>query len=497
MSLLSRSNLQTLREYCCPPDRRETLRMTDGIANMSLVAVSSAIREGRLSAREVTALCLERAERAQPHLNCFVTLDPDRALEAAAAADTASSRARVVGSLHGIPLAHKDIFYRRGRVSTCGSAIRRTYVPDYTATVLKRLDAAGAIDIGTLNMSEFALGPTGHNVHLGDCCNPWNRDHVPGGSSSGPAAATAARIVYGALGSDTAGSIRLPAACCGLVGLKPTQSRTSRHGVMPLSFSLDTVGPLTRTVQDCARLTGIVAGSDPNDPACSNEAVPNYEADLMGGVKGMRMGIPKNYFYDDLTEEVRTCLEESLRVYQSLGAELVSIELPDLTRVNDLANILLSAEAASIHARWMHTQSGEYSAEIRSRLRVGYYLPATAYLEASRCRGPLLAQFIQGEFGKIDVMHVPVLGIPVPKLDETRFVDSAGLPELLTTITRYTRPINYLGLPALSVPCGFSPNGLPVGFQLVGRPFSESLLFRAGHAYQEVTPWHTVAPQIF
>jgi aspartyl-tRNA(Asn)/glutamyl-tRNA(Gln) amidotransferase subunit A len=470
--------------------------MGDGIANMSLVAVSNAIRERRVSAREVTALCIERAERAQPHLNCFVTLNADRALKAAAAADTALARGRFQGPLHGVPLAHKDLFYRRGRVSTCGSAIRRTYVPDYTATVLERLDAAGAIDIGTLNMSEFALGPTGHNVHLGDCRNPWNLDHVPGGSSSGPAAATAARIVYGALGSDTAGSVRLPAACCGLVGLKPTQSLTSRYGVMPLSFSLDSVGPLTRTVQDCARLTGIIAGPDPRDPTCSSEPVPDYEADLSAGVKSMRIGIPKNYFYDHVTEEVRACLHESLDVYQSLGAELMPIELPDLTRLNDLANILLSVEAATVHARWMRTRSQEYSAEICSRLRAGYHLAATTYLEASRCRGPLLAELMQGEFRKIDVMHAPVLAMPAPKLDETRFVDSAGLPAFLATITRYTRPINYLGLPAVSVPCGFSLNGLPIGFQLIGRPFAESLLFRAGHAYQEATHWHTTAPQI-
>lgn len=464
--------------------------MSDSILDSSLVDVSNAIRARHVSAQEVTALCIERAQRAQPSLNCFVTLDADGALAQAEAADVELERGNVLGPLHGVPLAHKDLFYRRGRVSTCGSALRKTHVPKYTATVLTRLDAAGAIDIGSLNMSEFALGPTGHNVHLGDCRNPWNTDYMPGGSSSGPAAATAARIVYGALGSDTGGSVRLPAACCGLVGLKPTQSRVSRHGVMPLSFSLDSVGPLARTVHDCARLTQVIAGVDPKDPTCSAEPVPDYEAALNAGVKGIRIGVPQNYFYDDITKEIQKSLEESLEVYRSLDAKLVTIKLPDLSRLNDLATVLQCAEAATIHAQWMRGRSQDYSAEVRSRLHTGYHITATQYLEALRARGLLLARFINSEFGNVDVMHAPILATPVPTLDESRFVDSARLPTFLAAITRCTRLFNYLGLPALSIPCGFSSAGLPIGFQLVGRPFSEMVLFRVGQAYQGATSWH-------
>ncbi len=466
--------------------------MSDEIAALSLTAVADAIRTRRVSAREVTELAIARIERAQPRLNCFLSLNAEAALEAAKRADAELARGPVRSPLHGVPLAHKDLFYRDGRVASCGSAIRRDFVPATTASVLERLDALGAIDLGTLNMSEFALGPAGHNAHFGDCRNPWNPERIAGGSSSGSAAATAARLIYGALGSDTAGSIRLPAACCGLVGLKPTHTRVSRHGVMPLSFSLDCVGPLTRTVRDCARLAGIIAGADVADPTCSLEPVPDYEAGLNTGVKGLRIGVPANYFYDEVTE--KSALEQSLEVYRSLGAEPVAMEVPEPARLNDLAAIVQGAEAATIHARWMRTRPEDYSAEVRGRLEAGYHLSATQYLEASRLRAPLLREFVKSVFERVDIFHAPVMAGAAPGLDETRFGAAPDFPALIAAMIRCTRPISYLGLPALSVPCGFSADGMPLGFQLVGPPFSEALLLRAGHAYQQATDWHEAAP---
>ncbi len=274
--------------------------MSEELTHLSLTDVAEAIRTKQVSAVEVTAACLRRIERLQPKLNCFISIEAEAALKAAAVADADLARGVLRGSLHGVPLAHKDMFYRAGQVSTCGSKINRDFVPDHTATVLSRLEAAGAIYLGGLNMAEFALGPTGHNEHWGHCRNPWNPDYITGGSSSGSGSAVAARLTYGALGSDTGGSVRMPAGVCGVVGLKPTWGRVSRYGVMPLSFSLDTVGPLARTVQDCACLTRIIAGSDPMDSTSSTALVPDYEATLSEGMKGIKIGVPTNYYYDEL-----------------------------------------------------------------------------------------------------------------------------------------------------------------------------------------------------
>src|SRR5690606_33096570 len=287
--------------------------LTDGdLLGLDLVGAAEGVRTRKFSAVELTEACIRRIERLQPKLNCFISLEAETALAAARRADEELAKGVVRGPLHGIPLAHKDMLYRAGKVTTCGSKIRKDFVPSYTATVHLRLEAAGALDLGTLNMAEFAFGPTGHNAHWGHCRNPWNPDHITGGSSSGSASAVAARMVYGALGSDTGGSIRLPAGLCGLVGLKPTQGRVSRDGVMPLSCSLDQVGPLTRTVRDSTRIFAAIAGYDPQDPTSSTATVEDYESRLAGGVRGLRIGVPVNYFYDGIHDGIRAALDESL-----------------------------------------------------------------------------------------------------------------------------------------------------------------------------------------
>ena len=252
--------------------------MSDSLTHMSLVDVAAAIANGETTSRAVTEACIARIERVAPKLNCFISFNPEGALDAADAADAQLAAGKPIGSLHGVPLAHKDMYYREGVVTTCGSKIRSDFRPDHTATALTRLSAQGALHLGGLNMSEFATGPTGHNTHYGAARNPWNPDYVTCGSSSGSGSATGGRLVFGALGSDTGGSIRLPATACGLVGIKPTQTRVSRYGAMGLSFSLDNVGPLTRTVRDCARMLGIIAGHDPLDPTSSRHPVADYEA---------------------------------------------------------------------------------------------------------------------------------------------------------------------------------------------------------------------------
>ncbi len=295
------------------------------ITHWSLTDTADAIRDKRVSSRELVEACLARIDRLQPTLNCFISLDAERALAGADAADAAVARGDATGPLHGVPLAHKDMYYRKGIVCTCGSKIRREFVPDRTATVLERLTAAGALNLGGLNMAEFAVGPTGHNVHWGDCHNPWNPAHITGGSSSGSGSAVAGRLVFGALGSDTGGSVRLPSTMCGLVGIEPTQTRVSRYGIMGLSFSLDNVGPLTRTARDCARVLGVIAGHDPKDPTSSAMPVPDYEAELDGGISGLRVGVPGNYYYDGADDEVRALMKASLEQLEELGARVVGL----------------------------------------------------------------------------------------------------------------------------------------------------------------------------
>jgi aspartyl-tRNA(Asn)/glutamyl-tRNA(Gln) amidotransferase subunit A len=469
--------------------------VSDEIAGLDLVEAAAAIRARRLSSEEVTRACIARAERAQPSLNAFISLDAEGALAAARAADRAQAAGRELGPLHGVPLAHKDMFYRRGRVVTCGSRIRADFVPELTATALERLDRAGAIDLGGLNMSEFACNPYGLNVLVGRAKNPWAPERIAGGSSRGSAVAVASRLVYGSLGSDTGGSVRLPAAICGVVGLLPTNGRISRHGVMKLSFSVDNVGPLTRTVRDGARLLRVIAGPDAMDPTASMEPVPDYEAGLEGPLAGRRIGVPARHFHDAVAPDVRAALEGSLEVYRAAGALLVEVEAPEPALFDALANTIILAEAATIHAAWMRARAADYTPLVYERIAFGFSFPATSYVEALSVRGRLLAEFLETVFAQVDVLHTPLLSRPPPAMAEIEAA-LAEKADLTFDLARNTRLFNYLGLPALSVPCGFSKDGMPVAFQLVGRPFAEPLLFNLGHAYQAATDHHRRVPPL-
>ena len=466
--------------------------MSEDILELGLTELASAIRKRKLSSLEATRACLDRAQQVQPYLNCFISIEADAALKAARAADRALARSATPGLLHGVPLAHKDLFYRNGQISTGGAKILREYRPRVTATVVERLQAAGAIWLGTLNMSEFAGNPTGHNEHFGDCRNAWNAQHVSGGSSSGSGVAVAARACYGSLGSDTGGSIRHPAAFNGVVGLKPTYGRVSRFGVLPRSWSLDTVGPLARTARDCARLMRVIAGADPDDATCSAERVPDYEKALGGDAKGVRIGIPSNYYYDHASADVRACMKESLRVLRSLGARLIELRVPDPQRLLDLSNVISQPEVAAVHGNWLRERPQDYSIW-RGAIEPGLVVPAASYLEAQMARPRLIREFVDEVFGRVDLLHAPVYAKPVPTIAEATPRSPADIPRV-QGISRNNRPANFLGIPSVSVPAGFSSNALPVAFQLMGRPFAEALLLRVADAYQRVTDWHRRAP---
>ncbi len=466
------------------------------LLKMSLSEVAAAIRRKRVSSLEVTRACIERAKAVQPQVNCFIALEEEEALRAARAADRAVKRHAKLGRLHGVPLAHKDMFYRADRVCTGGSKVLQDYRPTDTATVVHRLASAGALWLGRLNMSELAANPTGHNPFFGDCCNPWNPAHITGGSSSGSAACVAARACFGALGSDTGGSVRLPAAANGVVGLKPTYGRVSRHAILPRAWSFDTVGPLARTVRDCARLMEVIAGADPLDPTAGSAPVPRYERLLGREIRGMKIGVPRNHYYDGVTTDVYRAMQESLAVLKFLGARIIELDVPDPGVAIRLANVIGQVESSSVCANWMRERPQDLSLVVRTRSEAGFAIPAVTYLEALNARPRITAQFVQSVFGRIDALHAPVMPMPVPTRAETMPEGTADIMTLLAALTRNTRPFNFLGLPALSVPAGFADNGLPIGFQLVGRPFGEEVLLQIGDAYQRETDWHEHEPKI-
>jgi aspartyl-tRNA(Asn)/glutamyl-tRNA(Gln) amidotransferase subunit A len=464
-------------------------------ALLSLVEVAQAIAQKRVSSREVTQSCLDRIAQWQPRLNAFMTIDAEEALAAAVAADAAVAKGNSRGALHGVPLAHKDMYYDAGKVVTCGSKIRRDWVATTTATSLQRLKDAGTIRLGSLQMAEFAYGPTGHNAHYGPVHNPWAVDRITGGSSSGSGAAVAARLTFAALGSDTGGSIRMPAHFCGVTGLKTTVGRISRAGAMPLSQSLDTVGPLARTVEDCALLLGLMAGADPNDPTAIGDDVPDYMAATRESLEGLTVGVPTAFYVDDLDADTARILDETLATLKREGAEVVQVELPDQRQLTAACQFVLAVEAAAFHKRWMIERPQDYGPQVLMRLQNGLAISGVSYLEAMRWRGPALAAHVAATAG-VDAVLAPVAPVAAPTIAESDVGNSPDAEAVIQRLTRFTRPVNYLGLPSLAIPAGFTDTGLPVGMQLIGRPFDEATLLRAGAAFQRATDFHDRCPEM-
>jgi len=465
--------------------------MTD-LANLSLVEAAAAIANKQASAVEVLQACLAELDAHGAAVNATTWVDRDTALLAARAADAATGPR---GKLHGLPLAHKDMYYQAGRLATCGSKIRGDFRPDYTATVIDRMTAEGAYSFAGLNMAEFAMNGTGHNRHFGHCNNPWRLPYITGGSSSGSGAAVAARFTYAALGSDTGGSIRLPAAANGVSGIKPTQTRVSRYGVMPLSFSADNVGPLARTARDCARILSVIAGHDPMDPTSAQVAVPDYEAELDGDLRGLKIGVPTTYFLDGADAPVEAAFTTALAVLAARGAEIIPITLPLMPEILTYGSVLSRVDGATIHAQWMREHPQDYAIHINARMFASYAVPGVYYVEAQSRRGPVLQAFAQEVFSKVHVLASPTIKVCLPTLAETD-VD-AGAPDGMaksTAVVGNTRPFNYLGLPVVSVPCGFDPNGLPISLSLAAKPFAEAMALKMGDAYQRDTDWHSQRP---
>ncbi len=462
----------------------------------TLAGLAARIRAREISPVEATEECLARIDAIGPRLHAFLHVDADQAIRTARVREAEVKAGRSRGPLHGVPLAHKDLFAWGGRAASCGTAVPEYFRAAHDATAVARLEAAGAITLGRLNLSELALGPFGDNAHHGDAETPWRAGHCAGGSSSGSGAAVGGGLVYGALGTDTGGSIRLPAACCGVVGLKPTYGRVSRAGGMPLSWSLDHVGPLARTVRDAAILLGVIAGADPRDATASGRPVPDYLAGLDRPIAGLRVGVPDRYYFDGLDAAVQDAVGRALETLRGLGAEVAECPVPDPALLNDLANVIARSESAAVHARIVRESPHLLQPAVRMRLEVGFQVMALDYLQATRLRARVTRDFVDDAFARVDVLVAPTIPEPAPAIAAAK----AGTPDEIVRrmgrFSRFTRPFNALGLPALSVPCGFAPDGRPVGLQLVGRPFDEATLLRAGHAYEQAAGWWRQRPPL-
>jgi aspartyl-tRNA(Asn)/glutamyl-tRNA(Gln) amidotransferase subunit A len=451
------------------------------ISALDLTTLAGAIATGAVTSVQATTVALDRLARIGTALHAVVWLDRDRALQAAEAADRHRTRGASLPPLHGVPLAHKDLFYRAGDLSGGGSKIRADFRAEVTSTAIARLDAAGALDLGRLQLAEFAMSPTGYNETLGHARNPWNPAHVPGGSSSGSGVAVAARLVTASLGSDTGGSLRHPGAMCGLVGLKPTWGLVPTDGVMPLSASLDCAGPLTRTAEDAARVLSVIAARD-------------YLRGLDAGIAGMTVAVPGGYYRELLDPQIAAALADAIATFTSLGAKVIETTPPDMAVINAMMQLVMSVEAATIHRRWLIERPQDYADQVRARIEPGLYYPATRYVEALSMRAEITRNWIASCIGAADLALLPAISIPVPTIAATTEGDPADIARVIGQLTHCTRGINYLGLPGTSVPCGFDAAGLPIAFQLVGRPFAEATLLRTAHAYQSATDWHHRVP---
>lgn len=471
--------------------------MTD-VTQLDLSEISAAIAAKSISSVEVTQACFERIRAWQPHVNAFIRIDEEDALRTAAERDAEIAAGRSRGLLHGVPLAHKDLLFREGKVSTAGSKILGDSIARTTSTLLARLDAAGAVDLGTLNMAEFAAGPTGHNVHFGHARNPYDRSRITGGSSSGSGAAVGSRMVYGALGSDTGGSIRLPAGACNVVGLKPTYGRVSRHGAVARSWSLDHIGPLARTAHDCALIFQAIAGHDPKDATSSHRQVPDLPDLTRPSLAGLTIGMPDDAVLGALDPQVATLLEEAGRVLTARGATLRTTPLPDFAELASVGETIIKPEAAAMHRDWIRTRPQDYATQVRFRIEAGFYVPATQYIDALRLRAVLTTEFLATTMEGIDLLLMPLIPMPLPTITETDVEGRTGdaVMAMVRRLTTFTRPFNLLGLPAVGLPCGFDRSGLPVSFQLVGRPFDDMRCLQGAAAFQAETGHHRVEPTL-
>jgi len=462
----------------------------DQLVRLTIAEAARSFQAGELSPVELTRACLERIEALEPRLNAFITLLPETAMAEARTAEQRLGRGERLGPLDGIPFAIKDLYETKGIRTTAGSKILDDYVPVEDATCVRRLREQGVVLLGKLNMHEWAFGVTSVVSHFGPVHNPWALDRITGGSSGGSGAALAASFCLGSLGSDTGGSIRIPASMCGIVGLKPTYGRVSKHGVIPLSGSLDHAGPMTRTVEDAALVLQAIAGPDPDDPTTEDVPVPDYLAALSDGVPGLRVGVLDKDMLSGLDEDVEASFRAALKTLAGLGASLVEVRIPSLQRAEAIWLAIARPEAAAFHRRNLEERPQDFSEPVRLRLQLGLQTRAVDYLRGLEGQRQLRAE-VEEQYAKIDVLVTPTTASTASRIEDEL---SASGREV--HIHRLTCPFNLTGQPAISLPCGFDRQGLPVGLQIVGRRFDEGTVLRVAHAYEQATDWHKARPNL-
>ena len=462
---------------------------------LSAGQLSRLIQSKEVSPVEVVEAHLARIEALEPTLNSFITLLPDQAMAAARQAEQEIQAGRYRGPLHGVPLGLKDLYYARDVRNTSGSRIFDDFVPDYDCTVGARFKEAGTILLGKLNLHQFAFGPTGENPDYGHMHNPWDPELISGGSSGGSGSASASGQCTLTMGTDTGGSIRIPSALCGLAGLKPTYGRLSRYGITVLSWSLDHPGPMTRTVEDCALVMNAVAGYDPNDPASANVPVPDYTGALTGDIRGLRVGVPKEYFEVPVDPQVEQAVRRAIEVLGEMGATVTEVSWPMYHQAAPISTAILMAEAAAYHSKLVRTHGSQMYPPVRTRIESGLFITAAEYLQAQRAR-TLFTHQSRDLFNDVDVLVGPMEPITAHKIGASDVQVGETVMGSTPALTQYTRPFNLNGFPAITVPCGFSDDGLPIGLQLAGRPFDEETVLRAAHAYEQSTGWNNRRPPL-
>lgn len=463
--------------------------------HLTIAEAAALISNEQLSPVDLVNAHLERIEQTDARLNSFITLLADEAMTAAQQAENAIHAGDYRNPLHGIPIGLKDLYYTKDIRTTVGSKIMQDFIPDYDAAVTERFRDAGAILMGKLQMHEFALGATSENPHHGPARNPWDTTRITGGSSGGSGSAVAAGQCMGALGSDTGGSVRIPSSLCGIVGLKPTFGRVSRYGVFPLAYSLDTVGPMTRSVQDAAIIMNTIAGYDSRDPSSANRPDEDFTALLGQPINGLRIGIPQEYFYDVIDSEVKDAVYRASHVLEELGAQVEECSIPALKQSITISGVILLTEAAEIHTDNLRNRADDIGADVCARLQDGAMTPAISYIKSQRARTAFNRQIAEA-MRQYDILLAPTTATAAPKIDDTVVQVGGSSEPKLSLMPRLTRPHNICGNPTVSVPCGFTSEGLPIGMQLAARPFQDAVALQVAHAYEQATDWHTQHPPL-
>ncbi|HHY65670.1 MAG TPA: amidase [Alicyclobacillus sp.] len=448
-----------------------------------LLTLSAAIKRKELSPVEVTQQLLQRIDAINAKLNAYITVFYEDALQAAVQTEKEMAVGHWKGPLHGIPIALKDVIYTKNARTTMGSEIYKDFVPDYDAGVVEKLKQAGAIIIGKLNTHQFAYGSTGDRSYFGAVKNPYDLTKITGGSSSGSGAAVAAALCYGALGTDTGGSIRIPATCCGIVGMKPTFGRVSKYGVYPLSWTMDHVGPMTRTVLDNAVLLNVLSGYDERDPYSERTKDEDFTRLIGQSIQGTVIGVPSSYYYDNLDPEVDTKVRNAVEIFKSLGARVRVIDVTNLETIFMAQRLTLSSEAFAVHKDTLEKFPEQYDREVKERLLRAERIKAHEYVLAQQQRHKAKHAFLRA-LSDVDVIVTPTLPILPPNIEQREIKMKDNTEPVLSTLVRLTSPTNFNGFPSLSIPCGFSESGLPIGLQLIGRPWDEANLYRFAYAFE-------------